>query len=323
MIAIIGILIALLLPAVQAAREAARRAQCSNNLKQIGLAMLNYESANNAFPPGCSSHGDAGAWTWGFAWGVFIMPYTEQDSAYAQLDTTGETCPGRHTGLIYSNSSATFNVYNGRILHGLPMPHLFCPSSPLQQRVLKVAAPYAPGPEGVASPTYTAITGAVDHQSAINKDGQSNLHRHKGIVSNGGILLPRKGSSFRDITDGSTNTILVGEQSDWCIASNGTQVNCRSDYGHSFTMGCVPLDSTDDRWFNTTTVRYRINHKDWNSTGIGDQYYACNRPIQSAHPGGAQVALGDGSVRFLGEELDLQTLYDMCNRDDGRTFEDF
>jgi prepilin-type processing-associated H-X9-DG protein len=176
---------------------------------------------------------------------------------------------------------------------------------------------------GVVSPTYTAITGAVDHPSAVNKDGQSNLHRARGIQSQGGILLPRKFTKFRDITDGSSNTLLVGEQSGWCYADDGTKVDCRSDYHHCFTMGTTPSDSIDDRWFNSTTIRYPINYRAWNTTGIGDQYYACNRPIQSAHSGGAQVALGDGSVRFLYEEMDLKTLYNLANRDDGNALGEF
>ncbi|MBN2291166.1 MAG: DUF1559 domain-containing protein [Pirellulales bacterium] len=318
-IAIIGILIALLLPAVQAAREAARRSQCSNNLKQIGLAALNYESAHHVFPPGTSSHGNPGDWTWGFGWGAIILRYTEQQSVYDQLDTTGEKCLSAypHTGLIYNGH----NEHNGRVLAGLPLPLIFCPSSPLSQFSLKNSG--VPGPEGVASPTYTAITGAIDHQSAVNKDSHTYEHGAIGIQSRGGVMLPREGAAFRDISDGSTNTILVGEQSDWCITSNGQKANCRSDYGHSFAMGCVPTDARDDRWFNTTTVRYPINHRDWGSTGVGNQYYACNRPILSAHPGGAQVVLADGSVRFLNEDLELKTFYNLCNRDDGQTIEEF
>ena len=53
--------------------------------------------------------------------------------------------------------------------------------------------------------------------------------------------------------------------------------------------GATPTDTIDDRWVNTTTVRYGVNHRSWNSTGVGEEYYACNRPIQAAHPGGAQV----------------------------------
>ena len=76
-------------------------------------------------------------------------------------------------------------------------------------------------------------------------------------------------------------------------------------------MGTTPESyiGSEDRWFNTTTVRYGVNHKAWNSTGVGEDYYACNRPIQSAHPGGAQVVLADGAVRFLGESLALADVF--------------
>ena len=197
---------------------------------------------------------------------------------------------------------------------------MFCPSSPLSQFGLLGQTIPA---NGVASPTYTAITGAVDHPSAVNKDGQTYEHAARGIQSQGGILLPRKFTNFRDITDGSSNTLLIGEQSGWCYAADGSKADCRSDYGHCFTMGATPADNIDDRWFNSTTIRYPINYRAWNTTGIGDQYYACNRPIQSAHAGGAQVTLGDGSVRFLYDEMDLKTLFNLANRDDGNALGEF
>ena len=91
-IAIIGILIALLLPAVQAAREAARRMQCSNNLRQLGLAMHNYHSSLNCFPPGFMVRGYLGNTTpGGWAWGVFLMPYIEQSPLRDKLSPTKYT----------------------------------------------------------------------------------------------------------------------------------------------------------------------------------------------------------------------------------------
>jgi prepilin-type N-terminal cleavage/methylation domain-containing protein/prepilin-type processing-associated H-X9-DG protein len=317
-IAIIGILIALLLPAVQAAREAARRSQCSNNLKQMGLALMNYNSAYDAFPSASRSHATTG-WIWGFAWGVPIMPFCEQGSLYDQLDKvgTGSKQSGYpHTGLIYQG----MNEFNGRLLDGVVLSYMFCPSSPLPQFGLQgQTIPSI----GVISPTYTAITGAVDHPSAVNKDSQTYEHLARGIQSQGGILLPRKFTKFRDITDGSSNTLLLGEQSGWCYDETGGKVDCRSDYHHCFTMGATPADSIDDRWFNTTTIRYPINYRAWNTTGIGDQYYACNRPIQSAHAGGAQAVFGDGSVRFLDEGMNFKTLCNLANRDDGNTLGEF
>ena len=318
-IAIIGILVALLLPAVQSAREAARRMQCSNNLKQMWLALHNYNTANGVFPSGSRSHYSDTSWTWGHSWAVAILPYAEQTNLYDQLDMVGVN--SSHTGLVYQTSGVTYNIDNGNLLNGLHVAYMWCPSSSLDKYALK--GTIVPGDPGAPSLTYTAITGAIDHSTAEDKDGQTHQHRARGIQSSGGILVAHQFLSFQDIRDGSTNTILLGEQSDWCIADDGSRRNCRSDYNHSFAMGATPINNEDDRWFNTTTVRYPINHKAWNSTGVGDQYYGCNRPLQSAHPGGAHVVLGDGSVRFLSESLDLQTLFDLCNRDDGNVLGSF
>ena len=218
-----------------------------------------------------------------------------------------------HVGLIYTGE----NEYNGKLLAGVGIPYLFCPSSPLQRFALRSQT--IPGPKGVASPTYTAVAGAIDHPSTINKESESNQHRHKGKRSSGGVLIG--GNTFHaisDISDGTSNTILLAEQSDFCVTAAGAKVDCRSDFGHSFTMGAVDPAHGDDRWFNTTSVRYVINEKRWETPWIGNEYYACNRPIQSAHSGGAMVLLGDGSVHFLNDSLDLQMLYNLSNRNDGK-----
>ncbi len=307
-IAIIGVLVALLLPAVQAAREAARRSQCANNLRQASIGLHNYQSAHGAFPAGAESYITKRDWVWGTSWAVAIMPYTEQNSLYDQLDLVGEHSP--QTGLIYTG----FNTYNGQKVDGVLISYLLCPSSPLEPLGLQGQSIPA---SGACSPMYTAITGAIDHTSAVDKDNQRDPHRTRGIQSRGGVLLANENVTFGRITDGSSNTIVLGEQSDFCFSAHGDPINCRSDFFHSFMMGATPEAHRDDRWFNTTTVRYPINHKAWNSPGVGDQFYGCNRPIQSAHPGGAHVAMGDGSVHFLGESLELQVFFDLSNRDDG------
>jgi len=327
-IAIIGILIALLLPAVQAAREAARRAQCSNNLKQIGLALHNYNSAHNRFPAGSMSPRRDNVWVWGHAWHVALLPFAEQNALYEKFDFSGKDYGG-HTGLIYQTSSVTYNIYNGKLVAGVSIPYLACPSSPVTRFVM--TGSIVPGSAGAMAPDYTAIAGGAYlnvatgqlHPTAINRDGETYPHYSTGIICAGGVLIGNQWLSFRDMTDGSSNTMMVGEQSGWCYTSAGEKVYCRSDFGHSFTMGATPEAHPDNRWFNTTCVRYPINHRTWESVGVGSPYYGCNRPIQSAHPGGAHVLLGDGSVRFVNESIDLQTLFNLANRDDGGMVKDF
>ena len=130
-IAIIGILVALLLPAVQAAREASRRTHCGNNLKQLGVALHNYHDTNRRFPSGSRSHYQASAWVYGHSWIVSILPFCERGTLYDQLDMVGLSSP--HTGLIYDNGAgAVHNTHNGRLVAGMPLPVIWCPSSSLE-----------------------------------------------------------------------------------------------------------------------------------------------------------------------------------------------
>ena len=147
-IAIIGVLVALLLPAVQAAREAARRSSCGNNLKQIGLALLNYEDANKSLPVGATGPSPKGGY--GTAWGVAILPYLEQGNIYEKFDHIGINSP--HTGLIYNGT----NVDNGKLLAGQMIPAFICPSSPLEKWALVGSIPWTS--QGVVSPMYTAVS---------------------------------------------------------------------------------------------------------------------------------------------------------------------
>ncbi len=310
-IAIIGLLVALLLPAVQAARESARRSQCGSNVHQLGLAVHNYVAAKKRFPPGGTAPPTLG-WTWGHSWSVALLPYLEQDTLYNKFDFLGKRSASGQTGLVYVGYG--FNEYNGTLLAGKNIPQLVCPSSSLKKWAL-VGALKDTG-DGLISPMYTAIAGAIDHPSTLNKDGNTFPHSAIGRQSYGGVLLPLKSLSQAKITDGTSKTAILGEQSDFCYWLNGATLESldgRSDFGHGFCMG---VNRDDDRFFNGTSVRYGINDKKWNQIGVGDQYYGANRPIQSVHPGGAFVLMADSSVQFLAETIAIQVLFDLCNRDD-------
>ena len=149
-ITIIGILISLLLPAVQAAREAARRMQCQNNLKQVGLGLLNYETANGMFPPGGLT--PTYYWAYGHSWWVRILPYVEQNNIFDSFDQANA-----YSGWLGTGGDA----HNRDLLRNVQFPFMYCPSSTLPPLVLL-------GIANEQSATYTGISGATDHPTAID-----------------------------------------------------------------------------------------------------------------------------------------------------------
>ena len=130
----------------------------------------------------------------------------------------------------------------------------------------------------------------------------------------GGVLPGDRGVGIAEIIDGTSNTICIAEESDWCIDSSGVAQDCRSDCGHGFLMGNAQNDGSD-RIMNVTTVIYGPNQKSWNNAGVSGNC-GPNRPVQSIHAGGAQLLFSDGSVRFISASVDLTTFYYLCDRDD-------
>ncbi|MCS7303547.1 MAG: DUF1559 domain-containing protein [Thermoguttaceae bacterium] len=300
-IAIIGILIALLLPAVQAAREAARRAQCSNNLKQIGLALLNYENHIRMLPPGGLTTAVGG---YGHSWWVRILPYIEQTAIYEKFDQTKY----RYTGWVGGDSYGG-NVHNRDLLRNVYFAFMYCPSSNLPPFVLTNDEHNR---ANVMSATYTGVSGALDHPSTRDKGPSGGAY---GKISWGGVLVMHRGVALQEITDGTSNTMAVAEQSGWCLTATGQKSDCRSDCWHGFPMG--PGNDGWERAFNTTCVIHPVNQRSAEALGVPGNC-GPNRPIQSAHPGGAHILLCDGSVRFISESIPIQTLYNLANKDDGR-----
>ncbi|AMV20243.1 DUF1559 domain-containing protein [Planctomyces sp. SH-PL14] len=290
-IAIIAVLVAILLPAVQQAREAARRSQCQNNLKQIGLALHNYQEALGVFPPGEITRGCHGPNAW-----TQILPYMDQGSFYNSIDFN-QSC-----SFWFGTAGGGPNALR---IHGKAVPTMTCPSSPLNQFIGEtngITAP-VPNPLNVFQGTYVLIAGAVGYSERSN-DGN-------GIKSQSGSFLINKSLNFRDFSDGSSNVIMIGEQSAWGKSATGTNVDIRSDHDDGFWM----THSGDTRCFNTTTIRYSIGERNATLAGVDGQ--RCNCPIQSAHVGGANVLVGDGSVRFAGDALNLDLLRQLVTRDDG------
>ena len=319
-ITIIGILIALLLPAVQAAREAARRTQCTNNLKQIGLALLNYENAAGCFPPG-GTVGRNGAY--GSSWMVRILAYTEQKNIYDQFDFSGMPPNAGYGSIGWVND----NTYNYNLLRNVVFPFLKCPSSPLPDISYGYdATAYENGnlPQvQVQSSCYTGISGGTDSvcKSPNCRSKDSGGSSATGSICSGGALIRFTPIRMAEITDGSSNTLIVGEQSDWCIKTpDGTMMDCRSDCAHGFCMG--PGNETYDRDFNITCVASAIGTRSYKATGV-EGNCGPNRPILSAHSAGAMGVFADGSVHFLSNSTNIQTAWNLCNRNDNNIIGDY
>ena len=316
-ITIIGILIALLLPAVQAAREAARGLQCSNNLKQIGLGLLNCENANGAFPMGGNINVAPSGTGYGFSWIVQIFPYTELNNIYDQLDKNG-TSPGAIGG---NTGFVACNPHNNALLSNELFSILKCPSTPLPNTSAEVPGANDSGGGGVGymtsvqSSCYTGIDGGglpPAYPKTTTGPGS-------GYQSREGVLVPRKTILASDICDGLSNTMIVGEQSDWCVDTSGSLMDCRSDGGHGFPIGAAG----DQRDFNLTCVVNGVGERSYAAAGVNIHTGYTNRAIQSAHSGGAHVLMCDGSAHFLSTNIAIDTLYRLANRNDGKTPGDF
>ena len=321
-IAIIGILVALLLPAVQAAREAARRAACNNNMHQLVIACHNYESAHGTFPPGAEPTG-GGSWATGYgpSWRVHILPYIEDSAVFDNLTLYG-------SGGLDLDYGPEHNQ-NHRVLNGWAPEVMFCPSSDMPRFYPQIRS----GME-VAAAEYAGVAGASG-----NDPEERYIRTSANIHAYNGILCALCETSIAKITDGTSKVLLLAEQSDWGLttpAGQATPVNtdCRSSGLHGAWLGTFlrvrgqgGSNSFDDRVYNTTTIgrpigtRFcefiRDNSSDGYCNGEPCTMLDNRTPVLSPHPGGAHVAMADGSVQFLAEDTDFAMFQLMAIRDDG------
>jgi hypothetical protein len=297
-----------LLPAVQQAREAARRTQCKNNLKQIGLSLHNYHDIHLVFPPGGVAAGNHNGTVWSA-----ILPQADQAPLYNNLQFIN--------GWSWLTQPAPGSV-NFTVLNGVKIPYHTCPSSPLPDTQTHTVAGVGTGTITFQNNSYVPIAGSdVAAASSFTNAGQPQV----GISSNGGAFYQRSKVSFRDMTDGSSNAVVIGEISDWGKdgANANVEIRTSADGGGGTWIGS-PNDwnSGDTRCYNLNTVRWAPGVRPSSTlNGVGTSN--CNSPLLSAHTGGFQALLGDGTVRFISNNIDLVTLKYLCNVADGNVVGEF
>lgn len=328
-IAIIGILVALLLPAIQAAREAANRSECANNLKQLGLALQNYHDTYRTFPYGVRPGGRNGGW--GTSFYVRILPYVEQTAMADNWPWTERGNFDRDEGYVSGNGNLRSNSGNVMNLLGLPMPGFRCPSSPLPE--------YNTGNNAVYMASYAGIMGAVEATGTYVPvrwrdccwccSCGTGPHGNTGIVSGGGMLVHNKCINMADCTDGTSTTMILGESSDWAYDSAGRERHVDPSWPHGWPMGTGTTATVTgrggghiNRAFNLTSIRYPVGERNYMLNGVCDNH-GINNPLLSAHPGGTQITLTDGSTRFISDSMNLATLKHIADRDDRGVPEDF
>ena len=293
-IAIIAILIALLLPAVQQAREAARRSTCKNSLKQIGLALHNYHDTHGVFPPGYVLN-----WDWtaspivrlnSIGWSAFILPFVDQANLYNDLE--GNT-----------NGWVDGWVGGANTVPGTPLPVYVCPSDP-QKTVLNNFGTNAKS-------NYVASVGATQLWRVDGWDGNTPPGQATG-EKGPGMFWANSKLRIKDVKDGTSNTILVCERSgrdpDHNKTDAGIWVGIRPAEGSRGCLARVPSHGGTTGSDGVDSLPNGLN---------------INSASGSAHEGGAHYLLGDGAVRFISENIDIDLFANLGDREDNNVIGEF
>jgi prepilin-type N-terminal cleavage/methylation domain-containing protein/prepilin-type processing-associated H-X9-DG protein len=264
-IAIIGILIGLLMPAINSAREASRRASCANNLKQMGLALLNYHDEHQCFPPGYSAtatYVDGAADTsLGWGWAAYCLPYLEEKAAYRgiQFNLPVEAA---------ANAPAVQTV----------IKTFLCPSDHLPPGAFDVPDAFGKSLAKAAPSSYAACCGG-DESATTDETGK-------------GVFYRNSKTRIADITDGTSHTILVGEKA-WANAKGiwaGAIANAVCVRGPD-----NPCPGSGAGSYSAPTLVLSHSHLNNATTdtdgGLDD--------FSSRHPTGSNFVYGDGSIHFL------------------------
>lgn len=284
-IAIIGVLVSLLLPAVQTAREAARRMSCQNNLKQFGLAMHNYHDTNKKLPAGMTAHTTNGNATGGWSWGVALLPFMEQETIFDNIDFSGSPHASQNAAIIQT-----------------VIPTAICPSSPQPTIHDDFALP------PMATSSYLGSAGIMRY-----------VPSQCAIQESEGSLVHEKGFGFKDFTDGLSNTIMIGEVqwragvypsgSDAGISIRNIPHFYGGEVGGPFwwfgdICSTGRNSGNNDYWRTFTVLRTAGRPMNYYDPGESRWWDEGQSAFGSSHPGGAQFAFADGSVQFINEHIE-------------------
>jgi prepilin-type N-terminal cleavage/methylation domain-containing protein/prepilin-type processing-associated H-X9-DG protein len=302
-IAIIAILIALLLPAVQQAREAARRTQCRNNLKQIGLALHNYHDNSKMFPAGLVFPGDltaANATADGQTFALnhtgwmMLLPFIDQAPMYNLWNPAIASGASQRAGgpTPYGTPASNFQVTQ------MPLVALACPSEPLSGPAPDVASgEYAATKPATSCYIFAAGYHGEDYRSYPVYASSTVTMPDGRVLNRTGMFGNNSSARMGDITDGTSNSIAVGEST-----LDKSSSSYRPVWGQGRHVGVYGRVIPDPTPGHVNNCRYRINaHNDCDAANTGKPYAWV---FSSRHIGGAHFLMGDGSVRFLSENID-------------------
>ncbi|MCL4206364.1 MAG: DUF1559 domain-containing protein [Pirellulaceae bacterium] len=319
-IAIIGILVALLLPAIQSAREAARRMQCANNLKQIGLGLQNYHDTYQTFPfawmvdlskglgPGMNAQ----------VWGVRILPFIEQPALRDQFDD-------RYPAV--DQFAAAPQVQQNLLVIRTVLTTYVCPSMPIDATARIYQADLNPAGFPLtwrAAPSdYCATTGVRGTLATVAYSGNAGGNREGVLQYTGSVLSNpaqwnRSTSTMAEITDGLSNTFLVGERSGGNRIYAGVQ---RWSHPAEAALGGV----NGGGWGDILNGEHWVAGSLWDNPMM-EGPYAINRTNMSGrgfhgfHPGGCHFLLADGAVKFLSQDTSAPIVAAMITRAKGEVF---
>lgn len=307
-IAIIGVLIGLLLPAIQKVREAANRARCYNNLRQYVLGVLGYHDVSLMLPPGGTNLAkakDQGNWQ------VFILPFMEQGSLLKAIDSA----PGTNARIL--------NAFNAKVLP-IKLGFNRCPSDDYDASVPASNYGVSIGPQCVAGPCATSpnqmycngssFTPSWGYATSTNYGDTSNPAQARGLFTRAAAIL-----RIEDALDGTSNTIMLGEllagqNGDilYSIGRNqpdGLNVGwARTDNGLAICTTIIPI--------NTRTPYLDPGGNRCTNPTQNVDNYNISFGFKSNHSGGANFAFADGSVRFLPQTIDHKIYNQLGCRND-------